>query len=71
MFDYPQNGATYYVSCGMILWAPGISEDQVHYYTDYYRYYTLSGNNLSWYADGPSADYQLNGNRTYRWVVFG
>lgn len=67
----PSNGQTYYVSYGMILWAPGISKDKVSYYPDQYRYYTLGGNKFSWYADGPNANYQLNANRTYRWVAFG
>lgn len=71
LFSQPQNGQTYYVSYGMILWAPGISKDIVSSYPDKYRYYTLTGNKFSWYADGPNANYQLNDNRTYRWVAFG
>lgn len=71
LFSQPQNGQTYYVSYGMILWAPGISKDIVSSYPDKYRYYTLTGNKFSWYADGPNANYQLNANRTYRWVAFG
>ena len=71
LFSHPQNGQTYYVSYGMILWAPGISKDIVSSYPDKYRYYTLTGNKFSWYADGPNANYQLNANRTYRWVAFG
>lgn len=71
LFSQPQNGQTYYVSYGMILWAPGISKDVVSSYPDKYRYYTLTGNKFSWYADGPNANYQLNANRTYRWVAFG
>lgn len=71
LFSQPQNGQTYYVSYGMILWAPGISKDIVSSYPDEYRYYTLTGNKFSWYADGPNANYQLNANRTYRWVAFG
>ena len=71
LFSRPQNGQTYYVSYGMILWAPGISKDIVSSYPDKYRYYTLTGNKFSWYADGPNANYQLNANRTYRWVAFG
>lgn len=71
LFSQPQNGQTYYVSYGMILWAPGISKDIVSSYPNKYRYYTLTGNKFSWYADGPNANYQLNANRTYRWVAFG
>ena len=71
LFSQPQNGQTYYVSYGMILWAPGISKDIVSSYPDKYRYYTLTGNKFSWYADGHNANYQLNANRTYRWVAFG
>lgn len=71
LFSQPQNGQTYYDSYGMILWAPGISKDIVSSYPDKYRYYTLTGNKFSWYADGPNANYQLNANRTYRWVAFG
>lgn len=71
LFSQPQNGQTYYVSYGMILWAPGISKDIVSSYPDKYRYYTLTGNKFSWYADGPNANCQLNANRTYRWVAFG
>jgi hypothetical protein len=71
LFSQPQNGQTSYVSYGMILWAPGISKDIVSSYPDKYRYYTLTGNKFSWYADGPNANYQLNANRTYRWVAFG
>lgn len=71
LFSQSQNGQTYYVSYGMILWAPGISKDIVSSYPDKYRYYTLTGNKFSWYADGPNANYQLNANRTYRWVAFG